>query len=188
MNAAIILQSGFRTPAAPGTGTYKLWRKLLEAFPNRRTVPLLALREWDSDPERLVQLTLNLHVDQIVHVGHSYGWGKGGLSFFGELSKVGRNVDLSCVIDGVLWYRLMKWRSLRRGQRHEVPPNVLRVWSARQDNGPPYGFQMVASAPTELVDSWIYNERNGRGVTHQNIDDLPEIHEGIITRIREVLG
>ncbi len=209
--AVIICLNGFRRGVGPGSGLFRLYRLLCHHWYDRRQ-DLLLHRTCDSNPAETADLIAQHHPRIIIAVTYSYGAGWGLTQLVPELARRATTanpltVDHAMLISPVTRYRLIKWRSLTRGNCYRLPEGVREATVWRQVNkmavADPVGQQVKAGSgqivhPETVMGTPANLNRYARGVPstqrvqdhgvrHQNIDGYPSIHGAVIARIDKII-
>lgn len=198
VNLAIVVISGFTQKASGRTGMGKLYCELRRRY---ATTPerYIIHRAWDADMGELAHLLDRDRTNDFRLAVVSYSWGNGrGLRRFAkELGRLGIGIDLSLLIDPVI-FRL--WVMTRIG-RFRVPATVGAVESWRQVNKLPVGRRLkLENDRTRILGACVIGShenlrrhgdvdqaRQGRIVDaeigHKDMDDDPRIRQMVLRRL-----
>lgn len=201
MKTATLLFLGFLQDRTPNHDLYNLHDEIGRRFHDRRQ-HLVELNRWDADPDDVYARWAAHDPRYTSLIGFSYGVGWGMRRFLERLNREGRMVDRVYCIDGVPRWRFppLRWLSLTRYGKIELPGNVEHIMSWRQLNDTPYG--RIVHGPH--VESSLYcfgsatNLRKYRKadeqiifdptLNHYNIARHPGIRKMILGRLGEELN
>jgi len=172
----IIVITGFTQREGERTGLERLYYAIRKIHETATCECIL--KSWRDDTSDLADRIFNHSDDkpEITIIGYSWG-GNNAIQLANELRERGRTVQSLVLIDAVArprWFWKW-WLSMTRALSIHVPENVKECWAWRQNSNRPRGHRVVRGKETTLNGPFTIP-----GVTHQHIDDQPEIHNKVL--------
>lgn len=200
----VVTVSGFQQNRWGRHGFARLHARISEAFPSRKTAPLIALEDWRVNPVALADKIAECHRmhDRLAHIAiASYSWANPTCrQVIDRLDEHRIAVKLWMMVDPVvrprqIWFSPINLVALLKLGSFPRPTNVERLVLWRQENTRPLGRRVrgLRTIDREHVfgrarrdDGAGYTFHPRPDVGHNEIDDLDEVHNAFVRELERI--